>query len=95
MKRQADAHRRDIQFELGEKVFLKLRPYRQKTLANGRNEKLSPRYFGPYEIVDKIGAVACCLKTPIRHYPSNIPCVTTEKGHRGVCNQCRIASNFD
>ncbi|PKU73061.1 hypothetical protein MA16_Dca019264 [Dendrobium catenatum] len=64
MKKQADWHRKDIQFEAGNKVFLKLRPYRHKTVTNRRNEKLAPRYFGPYEIFRKIGAIAYRLKLP-------------------------------
>ena len=33
-------------------------------LRKKRNEKLSPKYFGPYKIIDKIGAVACKLELP-------------------------------
>lgn len=43
---------------------MKLRPYRQKSLARRRSEKLSPRHFGPYEIEEKIGEVVYRLKLP-------------------------------
>ncbi|CAA3010528.1 histone acetyltransferase HAC1-like isoform X1 [Olea europaea subsp. europaea] len=41
------------QFEAGELVYLKLRPYRQKSVAHRLSAKLSPRYFGPFEIEAK------------------------------------------
>ncbi|EXC30916.1 hypothetical protein L484_028098 [Morus notabilis] len=45
-------------------VYLKLRPYRQRTLATCRNEKLAPRFYGPYEVVARVGAVAYKLHLP-------------------------------
>ncbi|KAI0528973.1 hypothetical protein KFK09_001518 [Dendrobium nobile] len=64
MKTRADSHRKEMTFEVGERVYLKLRPYRQKTVANRRSEKLSPRYYGPFEIERKVGMVAYRLKLP-------------------------------
>ena len=49
---------------MGEKVWVKLRPYRQ-TLATGEPySKMGKRYFGPFEITEELGKVAYRLKLP-------------------------------
>ena len=64
MRTYADKKRREIEFEVGERVYLKLQPYRLRSLAKRINQKLSPRYYGPYEIVEKISPVAYKLLLP-------------------------------
>lgn len=64
MKRTADSKRRDVQFEVGDLVYLKIRPYRRKTLSSRSNEKLAPRFYGPYKVEKKVGMVAYQLKLP-------------------------------
>ena len=64
MKRQADKHRSERHFAVGDWVFLKLQPYVQSSLATCANQKLSFRFFGPYKIVAKIGAAAYKLALP-------------------------------
>lgn len=64
MKSQADSNRRDMSFQVGDAVPLRLQPYRQRSLAKRTNEKLSPRFFGPYTIVRKVGPVAYELQLP-------------------------------
>ena len=59
----ADNRRRDLQFEIGDRVFLKISPWKG-VLRFGRRGKLSPRYIGPYEILSKVGLVAYKLKLP-------------------------------
>ena len=62
-KSYADNRRRDLQFEIGDRVFLKISPWKG-VLRFGKRGKLSPRYIGPYEIVGKVGPVAYKLKLP-------------------------------
>ncbi|KAD3640576.1 hypothetical protein E3N88_29799 [Mikania micrantha] len=64
MKNQANLKQRDLSFDVGDFVFLKIQPYHQKSLAKCRYEKLLPRFFGPYRIKRKIGTTAYELKLP-------------------------------
>ena len=62
-KSYADNRRRDLEFQIGDWVFLKVSPMRG-VMRFGRKGKLSPRYIGPYQIVRRIGKVAYELDLP-------------------------------
>ncbi|XP_031266696.1 uncharacterized protein LOC116125120 [Pistacia vera] len=64
MKESADVHRREVTFQPGDHVFLKLQPYRFKSLATKQNEKLSARCYSPFPVVERIGQVAYRLDLP-------------------------------
>jgi hypothetical protein len=48
MKNKADRRRADQVFEVGDWVFLKIRPHGQVTVGARINPKLSPRNYGPF-----------------------------------------------
>ncbi|KAL2240889.1 UNVERIFIED_CONTAM: Transposon Tf2-11 polyprotein [Sesamum indicum] len=56
-KGYVDQHRREMKYEVGDKFFLKISAWRG-ILRFGRQGKLSPRYIGPYEIIERIGPLA-------------------------------------
>ncbi|KAL0543811.1 hypothetical protein IC582_018916 [Cucumis melo] len=62
-KSYADVRRKDLEFEVGDKVFLKVAPMRG-VLRFERRGKLSPRFVGPFEILERIGPVAYRLALP-------------------------------
>ena len=49
---------------MGDQVFMKISPWKG-VLRFGKKGNLSPRYMGPYEIVERIGDVAYWLKLPL------------------------------
>ena len=49
--------RKDIRYEIGEKVSLKVSPWK-KVMRFGKNEKLNPRFIGPYEVIERVSPVA-------------------------------------
>lgn len=56
-----------MEFGIDDMVFLKIRPYRQTSLRKKRNEKLSPKYFGPFKIIEKLELLATISVYPIFH----------------------------
>ena len=54
---------RDIEYEVGDKVFLKVSPWK-KILRFSKKCKLSPRFIEPYEILERIGPMAYRLALP-------------------------------
>lgn len=66
MKKQADKQRREVSLVVVDRVYLKANPYMWKSLVTRRNEKLSPRFYGPYKVIEKIGFVAYKLELPAR-----------------------------
>jgi hypothetical protein len=65
MKQQADKHRSEQSFEVGDWVFLRLQPYKQISLNQAKKDnKLSPKYYGPYKVLQNIGTMAYKLQIP-------------------------------
>jgi hypothetical protein len=57
-------HEVERSFEVGDLVFLRLHSYRQSLLKRSSAEKLTPRFYGPYKVIKKVGEVAYEFELP-------------------------------
>jgi hypothetical protein len=65
MKQKADQHRSERSFEVGDWVFLRLQPYKQMSLKEAKKDnKLSPKYYVPYKVLQNIGTMGYKLELP-------------------------------
>ncbi|CAJ2672860.1 unnamed protein product [Trifolium pratense] len=64
MSQQANKHRSDRVFSIGDYVYLKLQPYRQLSMKKHGYNKLLPKFYGPFKVLDRIGGAAYQLELP-------------------------------
>ncbi|GJU81881.1 putative reverse transcriptase domain-containing protein [Tanacetum coccineum] len=64
-KSYADVRRKPLEFQVGDKVMLKVSPWKG-VIRFGKRGKLNPRYIGPFKIIAKVGTVAYRLELPER-----------------------------
>ena len=62
-KSYANKRRQPLEFEAGDHVFLKVIP-KSGVVRFGKRGKLSPRFIGPFEVLERVGAVAYRLALP-------------------------------
>ncbi|GJR43856.1 putative reverse transcriptase domain-containing protein [Tanacetum coccineum] len=62
-KSYADKRRKPLEFQVGDKVMLKVSPWKG-VIRFGKRGKLNPRYIGPFKILAKVGTVAYRLELP-------------------------------
>ncbi|GKA03510.1 putative reverse transcriptase domain-containing protein [Tanacetum coccineum] len=62
-KSYADRKRKPMEFETGDRVMLKVSPWKG-VVRFGKRGKLNPRYVGPFKVLAKVGKVAYRLELP-------------------------------
>ncbi|GKG26584.1 hypothetical protein Tco_0402287, partial [Tanacetum coccineum] len=59
----ADVRRKPLEFQVGDKVMLKVSPWKG-VIRFGKRGKINPRYIGPFQIIAKVGTVSYRLELP-------------------------------
>ena len=99
-KSYADLKRKNIEYEVGDKVFSKVSPWR-KILQFGKKGKSSPRFIGPYEILERIGPVVYRLALPPElaklhnvFHVSRLRRYRNDESHILLIQDMKVQSNF-
>jgi hypothetical protein len=69
-KSYVDAYRTDQSYEVGDQVFIHIRP-NKITIQFGKGRTFSPRFIGPFRIQEKIGPIAYHLVLPPHLHKTN------------------------
>ena len=64
IKKQVDQHHLERSFEVRDQVFLRLQPYKQTSLKTLGHQKLESKFYGPYQVMQRIDPVANKLALP-------------------------------
>ena len=96
-KSYADKRRRDLEFEVGDHVYLKVSP--QHLAMRGRKKgKLKPRYLGPYLIKRRIGPLSVLnfvqLIKQIHKNKGKKLNIQTQSVYTCQCTSMRCNTNF-
>jgi hypothetical protein len=65
MKKFADTHHTECKFDVGDWVYLRLCPYRRISLSHSTYPKLSPYFYEPFEIEERVSTVVYHLRLPV------------------------------
>ena len=92
MKQQVDKGHSEHQFAEGDRVFLRLQPYKQTSLKAEYCQKLAPKFYGPYTVLKCVGQVAYQLALPSQsklHPVFHVSCLKKVIGTR-----CQLQTNL-
>lgn len=95
IKHYADKGKSERTFEVGDLVYLRIKPYKQHTLTHMRLGKLLPKYYRPFPIEENIGTVTYRLSLPVeaKVHPVFHVCLLKKKIGQNCPNSPNSSSN--